>query len=98
MRGNVVTHPVVACGREVQAIVPVLLAVGGSEGVVRNCGVEVEDVAPPMLVNYIIWWTTGLRRGGTKKGKKSWGLQIRRFMGEDAIVYFLALVGCPCHL
>lgn len=38
-------HPVVAVGREVDAVIPVLVAVCCSEGVVGYRGMEVEDVA-----------------------------------------------------
>lgn len=43
--GDVLAHPVVAVGGEVEAVVPVLFAGVGGEGVVGYRGVEVEGVA-----------------------------------------------------
>ena len=45
VRSDVVAHPVVAVGGEVEAIVPVLLAGVGGKGVIGYRGVEVEGIA-----------------------------------------------------
>ena len=96
VRRDVVPHPVVAGGREMEAVIPVLLTVRGRESVVGDGGVEVEGVALCMLVGsrgadggsgVVNEWERGM--GGS--------LQVCRFVGKDAVVYFGALAGGPRH-